>query len=264
MFLHLCSAGGRLAGHSMQCAGQHVLACWCLSADSRSPLPDNEGAGATALPVWALLCACHVALLVLVVLLDISATVYLHVQLAAQLPLPDARRAWSTPHSPFADTLFTDTHVSCHVPPVMARKGCCRAETWPIHIPQVEAADAEPGNGGTLAAADGPDAQERARKRPRLSEELRYVLRWEHAVCLRRAACLHVGRYRVEGAAERLQRAPLLVHGVLKSYMAVCVQTSLFVCSCEIDCTVPCKHGARSAACPCLCFSKSLHSADRP
>lgn len=57
----------------------------------------------------------------------------------------------------------------------MARKGCCSAITWPVHTPQVEAADAEPGDDGTLAAADGADAQERARKRPRLSQELRYV-----------------------------------------------------------------------------------------
>lgn len=40
---------------------------------------------------------------------------------------------------------------------------------------QVEAADAEPGDDGTLEAADAADAQERARKRPRLSQELRYV-----------------------------------------------------------------------------------------
>lgn len=62
-----------------------------------------------AMPLWALLRACHGALLVLVVLRDIPATVHLHTLLAAQLPVPYARRAWSTPHSPYADTLFTDT-----------------------------------------------------------------------------------------------------------------------------------------------------------
>ena len=75
----------------------------------------------------------------------------------------------------------------------------------------MEAADAEPGDGGALAAADGADAQERARKRPRLSQELR-------CVCFAEDTCPDL--------------AKCWVHGVLRSYIAVGMQTCAIACSC--------------------------------